>query len=270
MKGTSQQSNNSAINSAQPQRKGFSELESALPPLDKDFLAFPQEEPLPPDTGIPPALYNPRETSLALASNKSTPVTQPVEREQMIPVVAHPSPQPTNPEGLRPGVPPDLSLVPPAQNQAPQDSSGPMELTPEDQEILNLVNLLNEKYKFHVRAWEMQSTRALRRLLSQAAMTQEMIEDIINGRDKAILLSQDWIPREDLNALERTLYQQTLDAERRAPPIITAQTNTGLALAPHPGHQPLVAMPTPEPQTLQHQAQETGYQGPTPPYPPQA
>ncbi|OAV85831.1 hypothetical protein PTTG_10648, partial [Puccinia triticina 1-1 BBBD Race 1] len=88
-----------------------------------------------------------------------------------------------------------------------------------------------------------------------------MMEDIV-GRDEAICLIQDWIPGEDLNALERTLYQQNLDAERRAPPITTAQTNTNLALAPHPGHQPLVATPTPEPQTTRHQAQKTSYQGP--------
>ncbi|OAV88094.1 hypothetical protein PTTG_29149 [Puccinia triticina 1-1 BBBD Race 1] len=178
-------------------------------------------------------------------------------------------PHPTNPEGLRPGAPPDLSLVPPAQNQAPQDSSGPMELTPEDQEILNLVNLLNEQYKMYVRARETQNARAQRRLLSQAATTQEMMEDIV-GREESIRLSQDWIPREDLNALERTLYQQTLDAERRAPPITNAQTNTSLALAPHSDHQPLVATPTPEPPGSRHQAQETNYLGPTPPYAPQA
>ncbi|OAV89313.1 hypothetical protein PTTG_28730 [Puccinia triticina 1-1 BBBD Race 1] len=132
-----------------------------------------------------------------------------------------------------------------------------MEITPEDQEILNLVNLLNKQFDMHVRAWEVQNTRALRRLLSQAATTQEMMEDIV-GREEAIRLSQHWIPREDLNALERKLYHQNLDAERRAPPITTAQTSTNLALSPHPGHQPLVATPTPEPQTSQHQAPETG------------
>ncbi|OAV87157.1 hypothetical protein PTTG_29545 [Puccinia triticina 1-1 BBBD Race 1] len=197
------------------------------------------------------------------------PVPQPVEREQMIPARTHPSPQPTNPEGLRPGAPPDLSLVPPAQNQAPQDSSGPMERIPEDQEILNLVNLLSKQYELFFRAWEAQNTRAQRHLLSQAATTQEMMKDIV-GREESIHLSQDWIPREDLNALERTLYQQPLDAKRRAPPITTVQTNTSLTLAPHPGHQPLGATPTPEPPGLQHQAQETSYQGPTPLYAPQA
>ncbi|OAV89119.1 hypothetical protein PTTG_07858 [Puccinia triticina 1-1 BBBD Race 1] len=209
MEGTSQPSNNFATNSAQPQRNGFGELELALPPLDKDFITFPQEEPLPPDTGIPPAPYNPRETSLSLALNRSTPVPPPVEREKIIPARLHPSPQSTNQEGLQPGAPPDLSLVPPAQNPAPPDSSVPMDITPEDQEILNLVNLLKEQLDMQVRVWEAQNTRGLRRLLSQAPTIQEMMEDIA-GREEAIRLSQDWIPREEVGSTERIFFGKML------------------------------------------------------------
>ncbi|OAV87721.1 hypothetical protein PTTG_29310 [Puccinia triticina 1-1 BBBD Race 1] len=68
---TSQQNSTSATASAPPQRNGFEELKSALPPLQEDFLKLPKDEPIPPDTGIPPALYHPRETSIALASTEN-------------------------------------------------------------------------------------------------------------------------------------------------------------------------------------------------------
>ncbi|OAV85371.1 hypothetical protein PTTG_30573, partial [Puccinia triticina 1-1 BBBD Race 1] len=175
---TSQQNNSSATNSAPPQKSGFKELELALPPLGEDFLNFPQEEPLPPDTGIPPALYNPRETSLALASNRSTPVPRPVEREPMISAGTPMNSLPTNPEGLRPEAPPNLALLPPIQNPHPTDSSGPMELIPEDPEISGLVNLFNDQFDLFVRAREAQNLRTMKMILSQAATTQDMIEDI--------------------------------------------------------------------------------------------
>ncbi|OAV95899.1 hypothetical protein PTTG_06689 [Puccinia triticina 1-1 BBBD Race 1] len=104
---TSQQNSPSATASLPPQKNGFEELELALPPLQEDFLKLPEEEPLPPDTGIPPALYHLRETSIALASNRSTPVPRPIEREQLDTVESYPQTsqrpsQPTNPEGMRP------------------------------------------------------------------------------------------------------------------------------------------------------------------------
>ncbi|OAV92779.1 hypothetical protein PTTG_27539 [Puccinia triticina 1-1 BBBD Race 1] len=88
---------------AQPPKNGFEGLEAALPPLQEDFFKLPEEEPLPPDTGIPPALYHLRETSIALDSSRSTPVPRPIDREQMdltvdIPQTSQLPSQPTNPE----------------------------------------------------------------------------------------------------------------------------------------------------------------------------
>ncbi|OAV90093.1 hypothetical protein PTTG_03289 [Puccinia triticina 1-1 BBBD Race 1] len=50
---TSQQNSASATASVAQQKNGFEGLESALPDLQEDFLKFPEEEPLLPDTGIP-------------------------------------------------------------------------------------------------------------------------------------------------------------------------------------------------------------------------
>ncbi|OAV88279.1 hypothetical protein PTTG_07984 [Puccinia triticina 1-1 BBBD Race 1] len=183
MEGTSLPSSSSNTNLVPQPRSGFEEHESALLPLGEDFLTLPEGEMLPPDTGIPPALYNPRETSIALAFSRSTPVPQPVEREQMSSVRTHPSPQPTNPEGMQPEAPQDLALLPSAPNPPPQDISGPMEVIPEEQEIVSLINMLNKQFNMYVRAQEAQNTQAMRRLLAQATLTQEMMEDIVGNAD---------------------------------------------------------------------------------------
>ncbi|WAR58467.1 hypothetical protein PtB15_5B701 [Puccinia triticina] len=258
-------SNSSVTNSAQRPRSSFEEHESALPPLGEDFLSFPQEEPLPPDTGIPPVLYNPRETSLALASNRSTPVPRPVEREPMNVAGSQPTSQPTNPEGLRPEAPPDLALLPPIQNPQAEDSSGPMDLIPEDPELTGLVNLFNDQFDLFLRAREAQNWRSVRMILTQAVTTQDMIQEIA-GREETIRICQEWIPWIKLNKLESTLYHQ---GNNYAPPAIAAppsQSNQSLAIAPHPHHQPMMATPTPEPASFQHRTQEAGYQGHTPQY----
>ncbi|OAV86722.1 hypothetical protein PTTG_10847, partial [Puccinia triticina 1-1 BBBD Race 1] len=151
MDGISLPSSGSDTNLAPPPKSGFEELESALPPLGEDFLALPEGETLPPDTGIPPALYNQRETSLALASACSTPVPRPIEREQMNQAPPQQISHPTNPEGLRPGTPHDLALLPPSQNQGPPvDSSAPMEVIPEETEVGSLVNLFNNQFELFV------------------------------------------------------------------------------------------------------------------------
>ncbi|OAV94889.1 hypothetical protein PTTG_26860 [Puccinia triticina 1-1 BBBD Race 1] len=233
----SPQNNSSATNSALQQKSGFKELESALPLLGEDFLNFPQE--LPPDTGILPALYNPRETSLALTSNRSTPVPRPVEREPMISAGTPMNSLPTNPEGSRPDAPPNLALLPPIQKPHPTDSSGPMELIQEDPEISGLVNLFNNQFNLFVRAWEAQNLRNMKMILTQAATTQDMIEDLVGG-EETIRLCQDWIPRMELN-----------------------DNNPSPAMIPHSNHQPMIATPTPEPTNFQHRTQEAGYQCPT-------
>ncbi|OAV91346.1 hypothetical protein PTTG_28002 [Puccinia triticina 1-1 BBBD Race 1] len=238
-------SNSSVTNSAQQPRSGFKELKLALPPLGEDFLSFPQEEPLPPDTGIPLALYNPRETSLALASNRSTPVPRPVEREPMNLAGSQPTSLPTNPEGLKPEAPPDLALLPPIQNPQAVDSSGPMEFIPEDPELTGLVNLFNNQFDLFVQAWEAQNWRSVRMFLTQAATMQDMIKEIA-GRDKTIRLYTNYEPQ-----------------NTAAPP---SQSNQSLAIAPHPHHQPMMAIPTPEPASFQHRTQGAEYQGHTPQY----
>ncbi|OAV85181.1 hypothetical protein PTTG_30722, partial [Puccinia triticina 1-1 BBBD Race 1] len=232
MEETSQQSRDSNTNSAPQPRRGFEELESALPPLGEDFLQFPQEETLPPDTGIPPALYNPRETSLALASNRSTPVPRPVEREQMIPPdsfqTTNPQPpQPTNQEGLRPGTSPDLALHPFAPTQPPvqqpAETHAPMEIIQEESEIASLVHLFNDQFDLFVRARESQNVRTMRMILSQAATTQDLIEELV-GREDSLRLCQEWIPRAELNELERSLYNRP--PTEQPPPMYAPPTST--------------------------------------------
>ena len=118
-----------------------------------------------------------------------------------------PPQQTTNPEVLRPGALKDLALLPLIQKQYPADSSGPMEVIPEEAEITGLVNLFNNQFDLFVRARECQNARLMRLILSQAAMTPEMIEALA-GREETMRLCQDWIPREELAEMERPIYNQ--------------------------------------------------------------
>ena len=265
---TSQQNKGSGTASVPPQRSGFEELESAFPPLQEDFLKFPEQEPPTPDTGIPPALYQARETDLALASNRSTPVPRPVDREQMIPTAnylqrSQPPAQPPNPEGMKPNASPSLALLPPIQNPRPEESSGPMDLIPEEQELTSLINMFNDQFDMFVRAREAQNTSTMRRLLSQASMTQEMITDLV-GRDEAIRLCQEWIPGEELYSLDTSLAHQNYGRDPQNPTETIIRPPSQLALVPHVHHHPMTATPTPEPTGLQHQVTSQEFQGPTP------
>ncbi|OAV90200.1 hypothetical protein PTTG_00692, partial [Puccinia triticina 1-1 BBBD Race 1] len=209
---TSQQNSATATASAPPQKNGFEELESALSTLQEDFLKLPEEEPLPPDTGIPPALYHPRETSIALALSRSTPVPRRIDREQMdltvdIPQTSQPPSQPTNPKGMRPTALPNLALLLYTQNPRREASSGPMDLIPEEEELSSLISMFNEQFDLFVRAREAQNTLTMRRLLSQASLTQEMIIELV-GRNDGIRLCQEWIPGDKLHSLEASLMIQ--------------------------------------------------------------
>ncbi|OAV92563.1 hypothetical protein PTTG_27599 [Puccinia triticina 1-1 BBBD Race 1] len=160
---------------AQPPKNGFEGLEAALPDLQEGFLKLPEEEPLPPDTGIPPALYQPRETSIALASSRSTPVLRPIDREKIdlmvnLPLTSQPPSQTTNPEGMTQSSPPSVHSEP----------SGPMHLIPEEEELLSLISMFNEQFNLFVRAreaqnttrWEEQPNPSLSRMDTQRQATQ--------------------------------------------------------------------------------------------------
>ncbi|OAV92168.1 hypothetical protein PTTG_03704 [Puccinia triticina 1-1 BBBD Race 1] len=173
---TSQQNCATATASAPPQKNGFEELESAFPLLQEDLLKLPEEEPLPPDTGIPLALYHPRETSIALASSRSTPVPRPIDREQIdltvnLPLTSQPPSQPTNPKGMRPTAAPNLALLPYIQSPRREASSGPMDLIPEEEELTSLINMFNKQFNLFLRAQEAQNMRSMRPYLSLASIT---------------------------------------------------------------------------------------------------
>ncbi|OAV84846.1 hypothetical protein PTTG_31009, partial [Puccinia triticina 1-1 BBBD Race 1] len=93
-----------------------------------------------------------------------------------------------------------------------------MDLIPEDPELTGLVNLFNDQFDLFVRAREAQNWRSVRMILTQAVTTQDMIQEIA-GREETIRICQEWIPRIELNELERTLYHQ---GNNYAPPAIAA------------------------------------------------
>ncbi|OAV94832.1 hypothetical protein PTTG_26836 [Puccinia triticina 1-1 BBBD Race 1] len=270
---TSQKNCATATASAQPQKNGFEELESALPPLQEDFFKLPEEEPLPPDTGIPPALYQPRETSIALASSRSTPVPRPIDREHIdltvnLPPTSQPLSQPTNPEGMRPTAPPNLALLPYTQSPRREASSGPMDLILEEEELSSLISMFNKQFDLFVRAREAQNPLTMRRLLSQASLTQEMIIELV-GRNDGIRLCQEWIPRDELHNLEASLMTQN---SGQGPRNLTAQMirpPSQIAMVPHASQQPILAMPTPKPTGSQLRAMAQDFQGPIPSNQPQ-
>ncbi|OAV86223.1 hypothetical protein PTTG_30015, partial [Puccinia triticina 1-1 BBBD Race 1] len=113
------------------------------------------------------------------------------------------------------------------------------------------------------------NVRTMRLILSQAATTQDMIEELV-GREDTIRLCQEWIPRAELNEMERSIYHQQMNyipyqpTHAQPPPPATSapQTVASTALAPHPNHRLPLASPTPEPS--QRPPPSTGYQGHTP------
>ncbi|OAV85737.1 hypothetical protein PTTG_30307 [Puccinia triticina 1-1 BBBD Race 1] len=264
---TSQKNCATATASAPPQKNGFEELDSALPPLQEDFLKLLEEEPLPPDTEIPPALYQPRETSIALASNRSTPVPRPIEREHIdltvnLSPTSQPLSQPINPEGMRPTAPPDLSLLPYTQSPRREASSGPMDLIPEE-ELSSLISMCNKQFYLFVQAREAQNTLTMRRLLSQASLTQEMIIELV-GRNNGIRLCQEWIPRDELHNLEASLMNQNNGPEPQNSTAQITRPHSQLAIVPHASQQPILVTPTPEPTGSQLRAIAQEFQGTTP------
>ncbi|OAV85242.1 hypothetical protein PTTG_10365, partial [Puccinia triticina 1-1 BBBD Race 1] len=179
-----------------------------------------------------------------------------------MPATNQQSPPPTNHEGLIPTAPPALALLPPFQIPRQEDTSGPMEVIPEGQEILDLINLINKQFDIFVCAREAQNTRSMRMLLSQAATTQEMIADLA-GREEATRLCQDWIPPDELTNLERNLHQQTNSYVQQTTPIHDTRLASSLSIAPHPSHQLLMDTQTPEQPDFQHRAHGVDYRDPT-------
>ncbi|OAV94762.1 hypothetical protein PTTG_26871 [Puccinia triticina 1-1 BBBD Race 1] len=164
---------------------------------------------------------------------------------------------------MRPMVSPNLALLPYTPNPRREASSGPMDLIPEEEELSSLISMFNKQLNLFFRAREAQNTLTMRRLLSQASLTQEMIIELV-GRNNGICLCQEWIPRDELHSLEASLMTQN---NGPGPQNSTAQMirpPLQLAIVPHASKQPILATPTPEPTGSQPQNMAQEFQGPTP------
>ncbi|OAV92032.1 hypothetical protein PTTG_27758 [Puccinia triticina 1-1 BBBD Race 1] len=118
-----------------PQPKiGSKSLEPALLPVKKGLLRFPERESLQLHTGIRPALFNARATSLTSESNRFTSAPHPVDWE-------------THSEQL-----PKLSLHLFAPSPLVDNSSHPMEDIQEESKVTSLVNLFTEYFELSPRA----------------------------------------------------------------------------------------------------------------------
>ncbi|KAA1115522.1 hypothetical protein PGT21_036962 [Puccinia graminis f. sp. tritici] len=214
---TSHMSSNSDIASAQQPRTGFESLESSLPPINEDTLLRPQAQWPAQDQGVSPALINSRAASIALESNRSTPVPHPIEREQM-PFLNNYTDRPPQP---RPFMTTSLAnqMEDIRRTTTPSQAPSPfIQTRPQEQEHTEIVvdnadldmwlNLFNNQFFMFARAQETSNVRDMRFILTQAAETQDRILEIV-GREETIRLSENWHPREELALLEESLTRTT-------------------------------------------------------------
>ncbi|KAA1110142.1 hypothetical protein PGT21_011934 [Puccinia graminis f. sp. tritici] len=272
---TSLTSSNSDTASAQQPRTGFESLESSLPPINEDTLLRPQAQWPAQDQGVSPALINSRAASIALESNRSTPVPHPIEREQM-PFLSNYTDRPPHP---RPFMTTSLANQMEDVRQTPTPSQAPspfIQTRPQEQEHTEIVvdnadldmwlNLFNNQFFMFARAQETSNVRDMRFILTQAAETQDRILEIV-GREETIRLSENWHPREELALLEESLMQTTDQSAARhqthATSLTGTQQSSNLTVAHHPQNPLPLPTPTPEPEMARRRHQEITYPGHT-------
>ncbi|KAA1136105.1 hypothetical protein PGTUg99_029499 [Puccinia graminis f. sp. tritici] len=272
---TSHTSSNSDTASAQQPRTGFESLESSLPPINEDTLLRPQAQWPAQDQGVSPALINSRAASIALESNRSTPVPHPIEREQM-PFLSNYTDRPPHP---RPFMTTSLAnqMEDVRRTTTPSQAPSPfIQTRPQEQEHTEIVvdnadldmwlNLFNNQFFMFARAQETSNVRDMRFILTQAAETQDRILEIV-GREETIRLSENWHPREELALLEESLMQTTDQSAARhqthATSLTGTQQSSNLTVAHHPQNPLPLPTPTPEPEMARRRHQEITYPGHT-------
>ncbi|KAA1075413.1 hypothetical protein PGT21_034918 [Puccinia graminis f. sp. tritici] len=245
--------------SALQQPSGFEGLGSSLPSVTGNAMRPQVAETLRSELGISPALINSRATSLALetASNRSTPVPCPVDR-QVFPVNS------TTATGRQ-----ILSPTPllPNRNQFAALSPSPAPLGLDDiivdnQELETVIHLFNKQWNTFVQARENQNLRLMRMALVQAISSQEEIR-LLAGGAEMLRICENWIAREELADLERA---EAASRHQTAQRLAITQT----------AHQHTVS-PSPAPQRSTRQSSDVTYLGtgqaqqrsnPPPPPPP--
>ncbi|KAA1063727.1 hypothetical protein PGTUg99_000736 [Puccinia graminis f. sp. tritici] len=185
--------------SALQQPSGFEGLGSSLPSVTGNAMRPQVAKTSRSELGISPALINSRATSLALetASNRSTPVHRPVDR-QVFPVNS------TTATGWQ-----ILSPTPllPNRNQFAALSPSPAPLGLDDiivdnQELETVIHLFNKQWNTFVQARENQNLRLMRMALVQAISSQDEIR-LLAGGAEMLRICENWIAREELADLER-------------------------------------------------------------------
>ncbi|KAA1107030.1 hypothetical protein PGTUg99_025844 [Puccinia graminis f. sp. tritici] len=272
---TSLTSSNSDTASAQQPRTGFESLESSLPPINEDTLLRPQAQWPAQDQGVSPALINSRAASIALESNRSTPVPHPIEQEQM-PFSNNYTDRPPHPrpfmttslanqmEDVRRTTTPSQAPSPFIQTRRQEQEH--TEIVVDNADLDMWLNLFNNQFFMFARAQETSNVRDMRFILTQAAETQDRILEIV-GREETIRLSENWHPREELALLEESLIQTTDQSTARHQTQATSSTGTqqssNLTVAHHPQNPLPLPTPTPEPEMTRHRHQEVTYLGHT-------
>ncbi|OAV92027.1 hypothetical protein PTTG_09047 [Puccinia triticina 1-1 BBBD Race 1] len=245
----SQPSNASVTNLAPPPKRGFEDLESALPTVHEDLLVFPEGKPLSPGTGISLALYNSRATSMAMDPNRFTRdseyseelpksklqgASQPSVRDQLY---SHPSRRLTS-----------NSLSEPSPPSARSD--------PTHGEFFRV----NGSHSRGVGGDESSQPfqRPVQPLRQSPGITEHPVHvnAAVLGRndprhdsiDRREGRSQSTLPAmAPSGQAEQLIFYKTTSTKLPNKPAQIAQTHPSLAIAPHPSHQPLMATPTPEP-----------------------
>ncbi|KAH9442539.1 hypothetical protein Pst134EB_028790 [Puccinia striiformis f. sp. tritici] len=211
---TSQPSNNSEISnskqsspSALPLQNAFAELESSLPPLLEGERTYHPPEPINLNQGMTPMDANSQATSLALASNMSTPVPAHVDRLPWTrPLVSEPAlvpiPVVTNQ--------PELRTRTPVLNENSQENQG---LSTGEEPYIPpsaiATTMLDQQWNLFQRARQARNVPLMRTALQQAISTQELLTNLV-GHEEMLRVSLQWIARDEMNLLEQSVQNDAM------------------------------------------------------------
>ncbi|PLW19253.1 hypothetical protein PCANC_20042 [Puccinia coronata f. sp. avenae] len=217
---------------ALPRSSAFAELESSLPPLmgfeELDQLTG-EHPPYDPHRGVTPSEVNSRAASIALASTRSTPVPQPVERQDFL----------VTRQELQPPPPRETASTTPVQNQLVLQEMTEAPLPPDPAETI--LDVFHGQWLLFVNAKEQDNQPMMRLALTQAISSQDALERLL-GTQRMLEISEGWIAREELVLLDQQHQAQPAQLPPLLVPVPT-RPPTGLhtvaATAEHymPPHQ---------------------------------
>ncbi|PLW27910.1 hypothetical protein PCASD_25931 [Puccinia coronata f. sp. avenae] len=192
---------------ALPRSSAFAKLESSLPPLmgfeELDQLTG-EHPPYDPHRGVTPSEVNSRAASIALALTRSTPVPQPVERQDFL----------VTRRELQPPPPRETASTTPVQNQLVLREM--TEAPPPPDPAETILDVFHGQWLLFVNAKEQDNQPMMRLALTQAISSQDALERLL-GTQRMLEISEGWIAREELVLLDQDSQALTTHHQETAP-----------------------------------------------------